>query len=171
MVFKCLTHAHTILIGLVLSLREKEEKQETRALIHLQRRQWQHTLVFSPGKSRGRRSLVGCSPWGREESDTTSLSLSLFTFMHWRRRWQPTLVFLPGESQGQGSLVGCRLWGRTESDMTEETYHHQQHPLGWQILGHSGQWSLWNMPESNPDQSSSVASMATCLFTEGLRKK
>ena len=24
-----------------------------------------------PGKSRGWRSLVGCSPWGREESDTT----------------------------------------------------------------------------------------------------
>ena len=24
-----------------------------------------------PGKSRGRRNLVGCSPWGREESDTT----------------------------------------------------------------------------------------------------
>ena len=23
------------------------------------------------GKSYGRRSLVGCSPWGREESDTT----------------------------------------------------------------------------------------------------
>ena len=41
----------------------------------------------------------------------TSLSLSLFTFMHWRRKWQPTPVFLPGESQGWGSLVGCRLWG------------------------------------------------------------
>ena len=24
-----------------------------------------------PGKSHGRRSLVGCSPWGREESHTT----------------------------------------------------------------------------------------------------
>ena len=24
-----------------------------------------------PGKSHGQRSLVGCSPWGREESDTT----------------------------------------------------------------------------------------------------
>ena len=23
------------------------------------------------GKSHGRRGLVGCSPWGREESDTT----------------------------------------------------------------------------------------------------
>ena len=31
----------------------------------------QHTPVLLPGKSQGRRSLVGCSPWGREESDTT----------------------------------------------------------------------------------------------------
>ena len=51
----------------------------------------------------------------------TSLSFSLFSFMHWRRKWQPTPVFLPGESQGRGSLVGCRLWGRTESDSTEAT--------------------------------------------------
>ena len=50
-----------------------------------------------------------------------AISLSLFTFTHWRRKWQPTPVFLPGESQGQQSLVGCRLWGRTESDTTEAT--------------------------------------------------
>ena len=35
------------------------------------RRQWHPTPVLLPGKSRGRRSLVGCSPWGRKESDTT----------------------------------------------------------------------------------------------------
>ena len=29
------------------------------------RRQWHPTPVFLPGKSHGRRSLVGCSPWGR----------------------------------------------------------------------------------------------------------
>ena len=29
------------------------------------------TLVLLPGKSHGRRSLVGCSPWGHEELDTT----------------------------------------------------------------------------------------------------
>ena len=29
------------------------------------------TPVLSPGNSHGRRSLVGCSPWGRLESDTT----------------------------------------------------------------------------------------------------
>ena len=30
-----------------------------------------HTPVLLPGNSHGRRSLVGCSPWGREESDTS----------------------------------------------------------------------------------------------------
>jgi len=29
------------------------------------------TPVLLPGKSHGQRSLVGCSPWGCEESDTT----------------------------------------------------------------------------------------------------
>ena len=35
------------------------------------RRQWHPTPVLLPGKFHGRRSLVGCSPWDREESDTT----------------------------------------------------------------------------------------------------
>ena len=38
---------------------------------YLRRRQWHPTPVLLPGKSHGRRSLVGCGPWGREESDTT----------------------------------------------------------------------------------------------------
>ena len=33
--------------------------------IFAKRRQWHPTLVLLPGKSRGWRSLVGCSPWGR----------------------------------------------------------------------------------------------------------
>ena len=35
------------------------------------RRQWYPTPVLLPGKSHGWRSLVGCSPWGLEESDMT----------------------------------------------------------------------------------------------------
>ena len=35
------------------------------------RRQWHPTPVLLPGKPHGWRSLVGCSPWDREESDTT----------------------------------------------------------------------------------------------------
>ena len=39
--------------------------------IFLRRRQWHPTPVLLPGKSHGLRSLVGCSPWGREKLDTT----------------------------------------------------------------------------------------------------
>ena len=37
----------------------------------IRRRQWHPTPVLLPGKYHGWRSLVGCSPWGRSESDTT----------------------------------------------------------------------------------------------------
>ena len=56
---------------------------------------WQPTPVFLPGESHGQRSLVGYSPWGRKESDTTEqLILSLQTWeilnksnTHKNRRW------------------------------------------------------------------------------------
>ena len=32
---------------------------------------WHPTPALLPGKSHGQRSLVGCSPWGHEELDTT----------------------------------------------------------------------------------------------------
>ena len=35
------------------------------------RRAWQPTPVFFPGESHGWKSVVGYSPWGSEESDTT----------------------------------------------------------------------------------------------------
>ena len=37
----------------------------------LWRRQWHPNPVLLPGKSHGRRSLVGCSPWGGWGLDTT----------------------------------------------------------------------------------------------------
>ena len=37
----------------------------------VRRRRWHPTPVLLPGKSHGRKSLVGYSPWSREESDTT----------------------------------------------------------------------------------------------------
>ena len=42
------------------------------------RRAWQPTPVFLSGEFHGQRSLVGYSPWGRQESDTSEwLALSL----------------------------------------------------------------------------------------------
>ena len=53
-----------------------------------QRRQWHPTPVLLPGKSHGWRSLVGCSPWGRKESDITEPSNTFISFLklcilHW----------------------------------------------------------------------------------------
>ena len=40
---------------------------------------WHPTPGLLPGKSHGQRSLVGYSPWGRKESDTTEqLHISIF---------------------------------------------------------------------------------------------
>ena len=46
--------------------------------IPLRRRQWQPTLVLLPGKSHGRSTLVGCSPWCPKSQ--TRLSDFTFTF-------------------------------------------------------------------------------------------
>ena len=47
----------------------------------LWRRKWKPTPVFLPGESHGQRSLVGYSPWGCKELDTTEL-LSAYTYTH-----------------------------------------------------------------------------------------
>ena len=44
------------------------------------RRQWHPTPVLLPGKCHGQRSLVGCSPWGLEESGTTERLHFHFSF-------------------------------------------------------------------------------------------
>ena len=49
------------------------------ATIGVYQRKWHPIPVLLPGKSHGRRSLVGCSPWGREESDTTERLHSHFS--------------------------------------------------------------------------------------------
>ena len=49
---------------------------------HCWRRQWHPTPVLLPGKSHGRRNLVGCSPWGHYESDTTEWLHFHFSLSH-----------------------------------------------------------------------------------------
>ena len=50
---------------LVLGKNEGKEKKLAKDKTVSWRRQWHPTPVLLPGKSHGRRSLVGCSPWGR----------------------------------------------------------------------------------------------------------
>ena len=50
-------------------IEENNRMGKTRDLFR--RRQWHLIPVLLPGKSHGWRSLLGCSPWGRMEPDTT----------------------------------------------------------------------------------------------------
>ena len=45
--------------------------QKPQLLLHQPKSKCGEGNVLLPGKSHGQRSLVGCSPWGRKESDTT----------------------------------------------------------------------------------------------------
>ena len=131
----------------VLALRSTPWTQPSFYLIvckvELRRRQWQPAPVLLPGKSHGRRSLVGCSPWGLEESDTTEwLHFSLFTFMSWRRKWQSTPVFFPGESQRWGSLLsmGSHRVGHDWNDLAAAAV--AKWSLFW-VLTEEWRWLLW----------------------------
>ena len=54
--------------------------KSSRSRCFSQRRQWQPTPVLLSGKSHGWKSLVGYSPWGCEESDTTERPHFPFSF-------------------------------------------------------------------------------------------
>ena len=87
----------------------------------LRRKQWHPTPVLLPGKSHEWRSLVGYSPWGCEEWDTTErlhfhFSLSCIGEGN-GNPFQCSCL----ENPRDRSLVGCRLWGHTELDTTEVT--------------------------------------------------
>ena len=89
-------------------------------------RQWHPTPVLLPGKSYGRRSLVGCSPWVCYESDTTEQLHFHFSLpCIGEGNGNPLQCSCLENPRDGGSLVGCRLWGRTESDRTEATWQQQ----------------------------------------------
>ena len=54
-----------VFLWLVATLLDSADlEQLDRTSLECWKRQWHLTPVFLPGKSHGRRSLVGCSPWG-----------------------------------------------------------------------------------------------------------
>ena len=66
------------------------------------RRQWHPTPVLLPGKPHGRRSLVGCSPWGRLESDMTERLPFTFHFPALEKEMATHSSVLAWRSPGMG---------------------------------------------------------------------
>ena len=61
------------------------------------RRKWQPTPLSLPGEFHGQCSLVGYSPWGRKDSDTTEATVSSFSFDQSRNKWKEIMRFSPDD--------------------------------------------------------------------------
>ena len=86
------------------------------------RRQWHPTPVLWPGKPHGQRSLVGCSPWGHKESDTTERLYFQFSLSCIREGngnpLQCSCLENPREGEPGGLLsMGSHRVGHDESDL------------------------------------------------------
>ena len=111
------------------------------------RRQWHPTPVLLPGKSHGRRSLVGCSPWGSWGSDTTE--------------WRHFHFSLSCIGEGNGNPLQCSylenardrgVWwaaiygvaeGRTQ--LSDVTFSFHFHALEKEMATHSSVLA-WRIP-------------------------
>ena len=105
-------------------------------------RQWHPTPVLLPGKSHGWRSLVGCSPWGCEESDTTE-----------RLHFHFSLSCI-GEGNGNPLQCSCRENPRDGGAWWAAVYGVAQSrtPLKWLSSSSSSSSSsraLWNGKADN----------------------
>ena len=85
------------------------------------RRQWHPTPVLLPRKSHGWRSLVGCSPWGREESDTTAQLHFHFSLSCIGEGNGNPLQCSCLENPRDGGAWWVAVHGVAESDTTEAT--------------------------------------------------
>ena len=86
------------------------------------RRKWQPTPVFLPGKSHGWRSLVGYSPWGHKELDTTEHlhfhfhffpSISIVLNKIFLVCWTFLMQFFTDVPLGSMSLDRTNVWSLT----------------------------------------------------------
>ena len=85
------------------------------------RRQWHPTPVLLPAKPHEWRSLVGCSPWGRQESDMTERLHFHFSLSCIEEGNDNPLQCSCLENPSDGEAWWASVYGVAESDTTEVT--------------------------------------------------
>ena len=110
------------------------------------RRQWHPTPVFLPGKSHGRRSLVGYSPWGRWGSDMTERLHFHFPALEKAMATHSSVLAwrIPGTVEPGGlPSMGSHRVGHDWSDLAAEAASYSI----WWMSGHrvnTSQFVFWD---------------------------
>ena len=108
------------------------------------RRRWHPTPVLLPGKFHGQRSLVGCSPWGHEELDTTGRLPFHFSLSCIGEGNGNPLQCSWLENPRDGGAWWAAVYGVAELDTTEVTQ--QQHHTVYVCQQQSSSLSLSPYP-------------------------
>ena len=111
------------------------------------REQWHPTPVLLPGKSHGQRSLVGCGPWGREESDTTERLPFHFSLSCIGKGNGHPLQCSCLENPRDGWACWAAIYGVTESQtrLSDFPYTFHFHALEKEMATHSSVLA-WRIP-------------------------
>ena len=124
------------------------------------RRQWHPTPVLLPGKSHGQRSLVGSSPWGREELDTTEWLHFQFSLSCIREGNGNPLQCSCLENPRDGGAWWAAVHGVTKSwtQLSDFTFSFHFHALEKEMATHSSVLD-WRIPgTAEPDGLPSMGS-------------
>ena len=106
---------------LKLERQGKEGETNWESSIDIPRRHWHPTPVLLPGESHGWRSLLGCSPWGRSESDTTEQLHFHFSLSCTGEGNGNPLQCSCLENPRDGGAWWAAVYGVAESDMADAT--------------------------------------------------
>ena len=123
------------------------------------RKKRQPTPVFLPGKSHGPRNLVGYSPWGRKESDTTKSNLAC-EHDEWNRihayditLWVCAKSLLscltlcdPMDCSPSGSSVHGILQARILERVVVPSFRGSSWPKDQTLVSHLPHWQAGSLP-------------------------
>ena len=129
----------------------------------IRRRQWHPTPVLLPGKSHGQRSLVGCSPWGRQESDTSERLHFPFSLSYTGEGNGNPLQCSCLENPRDGGAWWATVYGVTQSDTTEVIQHSiASNKINTKSIINT---YLLNIPKESPSQPSETTTLTIPLIT------
>ena len=108
---------------------------------------WHPTPVLLPGKSHGRKSLVGCSSWGRSELDTTERLHFHFSLSYIGEGNGNPLQYSCLENPMDGGAWWATVHGVTKSrtQLSDFTFTFHFHALEKEMATHSSVLA-WRIP-------------------------